>query len=323
MNPFRFAARATAGSASSKEIRENARFAESVGFSAIVFPDHLDEQYAPIPLLTAVAAATENIRICPYVLNVDLRHPAVIAQELATLDVLSEGRLEVGVGAGWNRHEYAEVGMAFEPVGVRVSRVGEAVAVLRGCFADKPFSFAGQYYTITDHDGRPKPFQRQGPPLLLGGGGRRMLGLAAQVADIVGVAPRVSVDRCGEVCVDPASMTFAATAEKIAWIRESAGERFGRLELSAYASSPHPDTPQVTVTTSALAVARGRVADIRSRTGVDLKVADYLDSPHVWIGTIAQLSEKCLALRERLGLSHFMLGPARVCAALVERLAGQ
>ncbi|WP_330231735.1 TIGR03621 family F420-dependent LLM class oxidoreductase [Nocardia sp. NBC_00508] len=322
MKPFRFAARAASGVVGVQDIQETARFAESVGFDAIVFPDHLIAQHAPIPLLTAAALATEHIQVCPYVLNVDLRHPAVIAQELATLDVLSEGRLEIGLGAGWNRAEYVATGIPFEPVGVRVSRVREAVTVLKGCFGGEPFSFAGKHYTITDHDGQPKPFRRQGPPILLGGGGRKMLALAAELADTVGLAPRVPVGG-GGVFFEPSSITFAATSEKVAWVRESAGERFDRLELSTYASATHPSAAPVTVTDNALAVARRWVDDIRSRTGTDLTVDEYLDSPHVWIGTIDQLSDKCLSLRERLGISHFMLGPPHVCAELVERLAGE
>ncbi|GAA5093711.1 TIGR03621 family F420-dependent LLM class oxidoreductase [Nocardia iowensis] len=323
MKPFHFATPAASGVVSPKAIQETARFAESVGFGTLVLPDHLDVPYAPIPLLTAAALATERIRVCPYVLNVDFRHPAVAAQELATLDLLSEGRLTIGLGAGWNRPEYLTTGIPFEPVGVRVTRVREAVAVLKGCFGDKPFSYAGDNYTITEHDGQPKPFHPAGPPFLLGGGGRKMLASAAQLADIVGLAPRVPPSRPGGVFFEPASITFAATAEKIAWIRKAAGERFDELELSTYASAIHPSALPVTVTDNALAIARSCVDDICSRTGAELTVDEYLDSPHVWIGTIDQLTEKCLSLRERLGISHFMLGPPRVCAELVERLAGQ
>lgn len=322
MKPFRFAATAARGVVDLPHMRETARFAESVGFSTLVFPDHLDVQYAPIPLLTAAALATERIQVCPYVLNVDFRHPAVLAQELATLDRLSEGRLAIGLGAGWSRAEYVATGIPFEPVGIRVSRVREAVAVLEGCFGDKAFTYSGQHYTITDHDGQPKPF-RGNPPLLLGGGGRKMLALAAQLADTVGLAPRVPPDRPGGVFFDPASITFEATAEKVGWVGESAGGRFDELELSTYASATHPSAAPVTVTDNALAVARRWVDDICSRTGAELTVDEYLDSPHVWIGTIDQLAEKCLSLRERLGISHFMLGPPHACAELVERLAGQ
>ncbi|MFG1793390.1 TIGR03621 family F420-dependent LLM class oxidoreductase [Nocardia sp. NPDC049149] len=321
MKPFRFATTATTGLVSLSQMQETARFAESVGFATLVFADHLDGQYAPIPLLTAAALATERIQVCSYVLNVDFRHPAVLAQELATLDRLSEGRLAIGLGAGWSRNEYLATGIPFEPVGARVSRVREAVAVLDGCFGDKPFTYAGKHYTITDYDGQPKPW-RQRPPFLLGGGGRKMLGLAAQVADIIGLAPRVPPSRPGGVYFDPASITVAATAEKIDWIRAAAGERFDDIELSTYASATAGYGPPVIVTDAALATARTHVDDINARTGATLTVDDYLDSPHVWIGTIDQLAEKCRSLRERLGISHFMLSPPEVCAELVERLAG-
>ncbi|MGW0252486.1 TIGR03621 family F420-dependent LLM class oxidoreductase [Nocardia goodfellowii] len=318
---FRFSARAATGPASVREIQETARFAESAGFDTIVFPDHLDMQYAPLPLLTAAALATERIGVCPYVLNVDLRHPAVLAQELATLDLLSEGRLEIGLGAGWNRQEYLATGLTFAPVGVRVSRVREAVEVIRGCFADERFSYAGAHFTIRAHDGLPKPARR--PPFLLGGGGRRMLTTAGQLADIVGLAPRITPNQSGGMFADPASITLEATVQKLGWVRAAAGDRFDGLELSTYASATHPAAAPVTVTDHALAEARRRLDDIRARTGAELTVRDYLDSPHVWIGTIDQLADKCLMLREQLGISHFMLGAPRVSAAIVERLAGQ
>lgn len=193
MRPLRFFAAAPSGSPSLREVTEMARRAEDLGFAGIVLPDHVMGQHAPIPLLTAVAAVTGRVRVGTFVLNVDLRHPLVLAQELASLDVLSGGRLDVGIGAGWNRPEYDAAGISFDPVGVRVSRLREAITVLRGCFGDGPFSFAGEHYTITDHDGYPKPLQRPSPPLFVGGGGKRVLTLAGEVADVVGLAPRLSM----------------------------------------------------------------------------------------------------------------------------------
>ena len=125
-----------------------------------------------MPYLAAVAALTERIRISAFVHNNDLRHPAVLAQELATLDVLSEGRLDVAIGAGWNESEYAAIGLPFDPIRVRQARLAEAVAVIKGCFGAGPFSFAGEHYTITDYDAQPKPVQQPHPPFFIGGGGR-------------------------------------------------------------------------------------------------------------------------------------------------------
>ena len=215
-----------------RQLTETARRAEAIGIDALVVPDHLIAQMAPVPTMAAIAAVSDRLRIAAFVLNNDLRHPAVLAQELASLDVLCEGRLDVAIGAGWNRAEYEAIGLAFDPTPVRQARLAEAVAVLKGCFADGPFSFAGEHYTITDYDAQPKPAQRPHPPFLIGGGGRRTLTLAAREAQIVGLAPRILPSRAP----DPRSVTFEGTREKIDWVREAAGERFDELELNVYPS---------------------------------------------------------------------------------------
>src|SRR5688572_20845908 len=151
----------------------------------MVIPDHLIHQLSPVPVMAAVAAVSEQLRIGAFVLNNDLRHPAVLAQDLASLDVLSEGRLDVAIGAGWNRPEYEAIGLEFDATPIRQARLAEAVVVLKGCFADGPFSFSGEHYTITAHDAQPKPVQRPHPPFMIGGGGRRTLTLAAREAQIV------------------------------------------------------------------------------------------------------------------------------------------
>lgn len=311
-------ASAAPGIVSLREVQQTAQQAESLGFSTIVFQDHLVQQHAPLPLLAVVAAATERIRICPYVLNVDWRHPAVVAQDLGTLDVLSSGRLTIGVGAGWNRREYDAVGIPFDPAGTRVDRMQEMIDVFRGFFGDGPFSYQGKSYTVTDHDGYPKPVQKPHPPFLIGGGGKRILRLAAREADIVGFAPRLPPNRPGGLTFDPASITLAGTAEKVSWVREAAGERFEQLELSTH-SSGWP----VTVTNNAFPKAQEIASDIRSRTGAELTRDDILESPHVWIGTEQQLADKCMRLRDELGISSFMLGHPHEAAGIVERIAGR
>ena len=306
MRPFRFLAPIGDGLVDARTLVADARRAEDIGIDVLVRSDHLLEQYAPLPVLATVAAATERVRIGTFVLNVDLRHPAVLAQELASLDVLSGGRLEVAMGAGWNQPEYAAIGIPFDPVPTRVSRLAEAVAVVKGCFADGPFSYAGEHYRITDHDGYPKPVQRPHPPLFLGGGGRRTLRLAGREADIVGLAPRPG---------DPRSMTAAATEEKIRWIREAAGERFDALELNAY-----PSGGPVVVTDDARAEAARRADLIRRQSGVELTVDEVLESPHVFIGSVDGLAEKCRELRERFGITSIMIDDYDAAAAVIERL---
>jgi probable F420-dependent oxidoreductase len=307
VRPFRFLAAAPYEVLDARGLAEAARRAEAVGFSTLVLPDHLLEQHAPVPLLATVAAVTERLRVGTFVLNVDLRHPAVLAHELASLDLLSGGRLEIGIGAGWNQPEYAAIGVPFDPVPTRVARLAEAVAVLKGCFSDGPFSLAGEHYTITGHDGQPKPVQRPHPPLMIGGGGRRTLTLAAREADVVGLAPRPG---------DPRSFTLAATEEKIGWVREAAGDRFDALEFNVY-----PSGGPVLVTDDARGAARERVDRFRAQ-GVELTVQEVLDSPHVFVGSVAGLTEKILGLRERFGISSIMLDPDGT-EPIVEALAGR
>ena len=315
MRPFRFLATVNENLGFA-ELTSLARRAEAVGCSTFVLPDHLIEQYAAMPVLAMVAAATERLRVGTFVLNVCLRHPAVLAQDLATLDALSGGRLEIGLGAGWNKPEHDAIGIPFEPVGVRIKRLTEAIAILKGCFAEGPFSFSGEHYTITRHDGVPKPAQRPHPPIFLGGGGKRLLTLAAREAQVVGLAPRiVQGDRPR---VDAWSLTAAATEEKIGWVRQAAGDRFGELEFNTYATGG----PTV-VTDHPRAEARLRADRIRDQTGVELTVEEVLDSPHVFIGSVKDLARKFVELRERFGISSFLIDDLDALAPLVEELAGR
>jgi probable F420-dependent oxidoreductase len=313
MRPFRFLAD-VGGARSALELRELARRAESMGYAVAVIPDHLVIPLGPIATLATVAAATTHLRIGTFVLNNDLRHPMVLAHELATLDLLSDGRLEIAIGAGWNRAEYAAAGIAFSSSPTRTARLEETVAILKGLFGDGPFSFAGRHYTITEADGVPKPLQRPHPPLFIGGGGRRTLSLAGREADIVGLAPRIQP---GTTLVDPRSLTVEAAAEKLAWVRAAAGERFDSLEINAY-----PSQFESLITDDARAVATERAAAMTARAGIPISADELLASPHQYVGTVDALCEKLIELRERLGISSFMLGGLDEMAPVVERLAG-
>jgi probable F420-dependent oxidoreductase len=315
MRPFRFLATVD-GYPGFAELTSLARKAEAAGCSAFVLPDHLIGQYAPMPLLAMVAAATDRLRVGTFVLNACLRHPAVLAQDLATLDVLSGGRLEIGLGAGWNKPEHDAIGIAFEPAAVRIRRLAEAITILKGCFAEGPFSFSGEYYAVTGHDGAPKPAQRPHPPLFLGGGGNRLLTLAARQAQIIGLAPRLIPGDPPRI--DARSLTAAATEEKIRWIREAAGDRFSELELNTY-----PSGGPAVITSAPRAEARRRAARIREQTGAELTAEEILDSPHMFIGTINDLTRKFTDLRERFGISSFLIDDLGALAPVVEQLAGQ
>ena len=168
---------------------ESARELEALGYSTLFAPDHFDEGFGPITAMATAAAATTELTVATAVFAADFRHPAVLARELASIDVLSEGRLEVGLGAGYQVNDYRGSGIAMDPPKVRVDRLIEYVAVLRGLFADGPFTYAGEHFQIDALDGTPHPFTPGGPPIFVAGGGPRMLRFAAREADIVGVNP--------------------------------------------------------------------------------------------------------------------------------------
>jgi probable F420-dependent oxidoreductase len=311
--PFHFLAEARA-IATGPELAEQARQAEAIGYHALVIPDHLIPQFAPIPGLAWIAAATEKLRIASFVHNNDLRHPAVLAQDLATLDVLSGGRLDVAIGAGWNKPEYDAIGLPFDPTPIRQARLIEAVAVLKGAFGPSPFSFTGEHYTITELDGQPKPLQQPHPPFLIGGGGRKTLELAGREAQIVGLAPRILPGQRS----DPNSLTMAATAEKIEWVRGVAGDRFDELELNIY-----PSTTGVSVTDNPLAEARDLAAALAGRTAIDVTAEELLDSPQIFINSLDGFEAKFQRLRDELGISSIMVGEMGPLDPIVERLAGR
>ncbi len=312
MRPFRFLA-VVSTPVDGRTLTELARRAEATGFSALVVPDHLIDQMAPVPTMAYVAAATERLRIGSFVINNDLRHPAVLAHDLATLDVLSGGRLEIGIGAGWNAPEYRQTGMSFDPVEIRVGRLAEAISVLKGCLGGEPFSFRGEHYALDAYDGRPKPVQRPHPPLMIGGGGQRVLTLAGREADIVSFAPRTLPG----LVRDPRSITLAATEEKIGWVREAAGGRFDELELNVYPTGVAP-----LLTDRARKEAETLADRFREQSGLGISAGEVLESPHVFIGSVDGLVEKLRGIRERLGISSFMVGEEGELDPVVERLAG-
>lgn len=313
MRPFTFSA-AVEKILDAQDLSVVAHRAEAIGYTSLVVPDHLIAQLSPVPAMTAIAMATERLRVGTFVLNNDLHHPAVLAQDLASVDVISGGRLDVAIGAGWRREEYDAIGLPFDDSRTRVARLAEAVAVLKGCFADGPFSVAGSHYTITDYDAEPKPVQRPHPPLMIGGGGQRILSLAGREADMVGLAARM----LGAQRVDPRSITLAATAEKIDWARDAAGERAADLTFNAY-----PSGWPITVTDDPRSAIRDVIDGLRERTGIELTETEVRESPHLYVGTIDDLVDKVRMLRDRLGITSFMVGEVGELAPLVERLAGE
>lgn len=296
-------------------IAEQARWAESVGFTHVAVHDHLGDRHAPIPLLTAVAMATERVGLCPLVFNNDLRHPAVLAQELASLDIISGGRVVVGIGAGWNEPEYAATGLAYDPAGTRIDRMVEAITILRGLFADGPFTFSGRFYTITEMDGGPKPVQRPHPPFLIGGTRERVLRLAVREGDIVGLDLRQD----GESILDAFE---ARTDVRIGWIRDEAGDRFDALDLNVLRV-----LGPLSVTREPLKVAAEVARGLTARTGVAIEARDVLESPFSLIGSVPELVDKLTRMRQRWGINSLLVGwfdepGVREFVPVVEQLAG-
>jgi probable F420-dependent oxidoreductase len=309
--PFRFGVRA-ANARSRDEWVAKAYRAEALGYATLVVLDHLGEQLAPLTALAAAAEATLTLRLGTFVLDNDFRHPVVLAKEAATLDLLSGGRFELGLGAGWERAEYERAGIPFDPPGVRVGRLAEAVRVLKGLFAEGPLTFAGRHYAIAGLDGQPKPLQRPHPPLLIGGGGRRILSLAAREADIVSFVPRALPDGT----TDWADGTAASVAEKVAWVREAAGDLL---------SGAQDQAPEINVYVRGVAITADRHgAAERLARQVGVGVDDVLDSPFALAGTVEQIAEELRARRERYGISYVVVRDQvmEAFAPVVARLAG-
>src|SRR6266487_6088664 len=234
--PFRFGVMGES-IRSGEELIGTASRAEALGYSTLLLRDHFvrepfGDQLAPMVALMAAAGATRMLRVGAQVLDNDYRHPVLLAKEAATLDLLSGGRLELGIGAGWLREEYERGGLPFEAAGVRISRLEEAIQIIKRFFNDETVTFSGNYYKITGLQGFPKPTQRPHPPFFIGGGGKRLLSLAAREADIVGVHIKVNADGT----VDASERTEATLAQKVEWVRQAAGERFDALELNLLVS---------------------------------------------------------------------------------------
>ena len=226
-----------------------ARKVEDLGYSTLSVPDHLADIFAPIPALVAAADATKRLRVGTNVLNNDFRHPALIAREAATVDLLTDGRLQLGVGAGHMKSEYDQAGLHFDPGGTRVERLAEAVVILKRLLGGEQVNFTGRYYRVTDHTIYPLPVQRPRPPILIGGNGPKLLTLAAREADIVGLTGITF--RRGGIEPDFSGWRTAGIDERLRLVKEAAGGRYDRLELNALvqrvvvtADRPRRDPPE-------------------------------------------------------------------------------
>jgi probable F420-dependent oxidoreductase len=291
------------------EWREKARRAESIGYSTLNLPDHLGDQLAPIAALMSAADATTRLRICSLVFDNDYRHPVLLAKEAATLDLLSEGRLDFGLGAGWLVADYEQAGIPLDPVGVRIDRMAEALTIIKSFFAGGIVSFAGKHYKVEGLEALPAVLQKPHPPIVLGGGGRRMLQLAAREADIVSVNYNLSEGRVNRKVARTG--LAEATAEKLGWIKEAAGDRFSDIELA------------VSIFVANVTDDRESMAEALAQ-GIGCEPSDVLEIPHFLIGTVEQIVDDIRARRERFGISSLAIPGevAETLAPVVERLTG-
>ncbi len=291
--------------------KEQARRVESLGYAVGTMPDHFNEQFAPVPALTAVLDATTTLRAGALVFDNDYKHPLVLAKELATMDVLSDGRVDIGLGAGWMVSDYEQAGMTYDPAGMRIDRFVEGLAVIKGVMGPGPFSFAGEHYTITNYDGFPKPVQSPCPPILIGGGGKRVLSIAAREADIVGVNGSLHAGVIGHEAL--ATMTGEQVTTNVAIVADAAAAA-GRLEHIEL----HLRTFFVTVTDD-----RDRaVADMAELLSVAPAIIETM--PFALIGSASQIADDLIERRERYGFSYITVSASELdaFAPVVARLTG-
>ena len=312
MKPFRFGI-SIWHVGSRAELADRARKIEALGYDTLSFPDHLTDRIAPLPALVTAANATTRLRVGTNVLNNDLRHPVLVAREAAAVDLLTDGRLQLVLGAGSIRSEYDEVGLRFEIGRIRVERLAEAVAVIKGLLSGETVTFSGTHYQIAGHTIAPLPAQKPHPPILIGGNGRRLLTLAAREADIVGFSG-ITFRNGGAAPPDVSAWRAAAVDERVHLVRAAAGEdRFARLELNALVQ-------RVIVTEDRYAAAEELV-----RRWPELSAGEILETPYLLVGTVDQMVEDLKARRQRWGISYYAIHEPYLdaFAPVAARLAGK
>ena len=318
--PFRFGLQSYAPDSSSGW-RTQAQRAEALGFAVFSVADHVIgpgpaltatghpvQTVAAIPAMAVAAEATSTLRIASRVLCTDYRNPVMLAKELATLDFFSAGRLEIGLGAGWLENEYTAIGVPFAKPRVRLDRLEETVELLRACFADGEIDHVGEHVHASGFEAVPKPIQRPSPPLMIGGGSPRVLGIAGRVADIVSLNFDNSSGRLGAAGVG--SSTADLTERKVSWVKAAAGDRFStiELEIGAYFTVVTDDV----CTASKVAASFGMSAE------------EFALHPHALIGTVDSICDQLVERRERFGISYVTFGSSvmEAVAPVVARLAG-
>jgi probable F420-dependent oxidoreductase len=318
VRPFRFAT-FSPGSVSRRELETFARKAESLGVSAIMTGSHQAFSVGgPLVELACMACATTSLRLSNHVFNNDLQHPALLASELATLDLISEGRVEIGIGAGWLKLDYTALGIPFDRGAVRLARMMEAVQLIKRLYGDEPVTHAGTYYRVESLNVQPKPVQRPHPPLFIGGGRQRLLSFAAREANIIGLDPSSTADGI----LDLQTATAAAYDQKVAWVREAAGDRFQEIELHVLILSAQITNNRARGVQEATAYFDSWGADVV--TNVPRDTATVLGAPQILVGTVGQIIDDLRERRERYGISYITLSNDKLdeFAPVIEQLVG-
>jgi probable F420-dependent oxidoreductase len=265
-----------------------ARHVEALGYHTLLMPDHFGARFALAPALVLAAEATSRLRVGSLVYDNDFRHPALLAQEIASIDLLTDGRFEFGLGAGWLKSEYDAAGMPFDEGKTRVERMAEALHVVKTLFSATPVTYEGRHYRLTGLTGSAKPKQEPYPPVLIGGGGRQLLTLAAQEADIISIMPRSRRDGSG---LEDADARPDAFTRKVAWIRDAAGDRFSAIELN-------------TLVQTVVITDHPRAAAAPLAKEYEMDIDQVFETPLVLIGSVDQIAQTLRQRRERYGISY-------------------
>jgi probable F420-dependent oxidoreductase len=308
MAAFRFALQASKA-ASPADWRALARKAEDLGYSTLYVPDHLDDQWAPMVAAAVAAEATTTLRVGTLVLDNDFRHPVVLAKEAATLDIVTDGRFEFGIGAGWMTTDYEQSGIKMEKPSVRVARLAESLEIMRAMWRDGSATFTGDHYRVSGAAGTPVPTTPGGPPLVIGGGSRRILTLAGEYADIVSIVPSLTAGYVGpEVAAESVVEKYT---DRVRWAREAAGERAGELEFQCWTVAVQvvPNAGEVIASLAPL---------------FDLTPDQLRSAPLALIGTAEEITEILRTRREELGFSYVVVHEAEMdaLAPVIAELAG-
>jgi probable F420-dependent oxidoreductase len=280
------------GAGDREEWRTKARRIEDLGYSTLFIPDHFGNQWAPLVALTAAADATTTLRIGSLVFDNDYRHPVVLAREVATLAIVSDERVEFGIGAGWLRSDYEQSGFVFDAPGVRIDRMVEGLQIMKDLWSKGVSSRSGQHYSVHGVHGVPMPAGTDHPPIIIGGGGRRILTIAAREADIIGFSPSLAEGSVGLATAK--SATAKRFRERVAWVKEAAGARLGALEFQ--------------VLTFAVQVTENREQFIEDAAPLfELTPEEVSETPLALVGTVAEICETLLARREEYGFSYWVV----------------